>query len=97
METQGPPRPEQARSPERMMTCQELVELVTAYRDGTLPSEERQRFDAHLAVCPPCVWYVEQLDQTVRALGGLNEQIEQDSSTQDLLRIFRDWKARPKP
>lgn len=74
------------------LTCQELVELVTAYREGTLPPEERRRFDAHLAVCPPCVRYVEQLDLTIRALGGLNEHVEQAPDTQRLLRVFSEWK-----
>ncbi len=75
------------------LSCRELVELVTAYREGALPPDQRARFETHLAICPPCVRYVEQLDLTVRALGGLNEQIEQERSTQELLRLFRTWKA----
>lgn len=77
------------------MSCRELVELVTAYREGQLAPDDRARFDAHLAICPPCVHYVEQLDLTVRALGGLNAQIEQEPSTQTLLDLFRAWKAEP--
>lgn len=77
----------------KMLTCQELVELVTAYRDGALPPQEQERFDAHLAICPPCVTYVEQLDLTIRALGQLDERIESAPTTQQLLHIFRDWKA----
>jgi Putative zinc-finger len=34
------------------MTCQELVELVTDYLEGTLSAELRGRFEEHLAVCP---------------------------------------------
>lgn len=75
------------------LSCRELVELVTAYREGALAAEERVRFEAHLAICPPCVRYVEQLDLTVRAVGDLNEEIEQASSTQELLTLFRSWKA----
>ena len=33
------------------MTCQELVELVTEYLEGTLAVEMRARFEEHLAVC----------------------------------------------
>jgi anti-sigma factor RsiW len=76
-----------------MMTCQDLVELVTAYREGVLPPDERERFDAHLAACPPCVTYVEQLDLTVHSLGGLHDAIEDAPETQELLRVFREWKA----
>lgn len=74
------------------LTCQELVELVTAYREGSLPSDQRERFDAHLTVCPPCERYVEQLELTIRALGGLDERVEQAPDTQELLRIFSAWK-----
>lgn len=75
------------------LSCRELVELVTAYREGALQPDERARFEAHLAICPPCVHYVEQLDLTVRALGGLNAQVEQAPTTQELLKIFRAWKS----
>ena len=78
------------------LSCRELVELVTAYREAALPPEEHARFEAHLAQCPPCIHYVEQLDLTVRALGGLNARIEQDPSTQQLLDLFRTWKAEPR-
>lgn len=83
----------QQNNPGLSLTCQELVELVTAYREGVLPSSDRVRFDAHLQLCPPCVHYVEQIDQTVRALGGLNETAEQAPATQELLQLFRNWKA----
>lgn len=76
------------------MTCQELVELVTDYREGRLSPEERRRFDEHLALCPPCVTYVEQIELTIRALGALTPQVEQAPETQELLTLFRDWKRR---
>jgi anti-sigma factor RsiW len=75
-----------------LMTCQELVELVTAYQNGTLPATERARFDEHLAQCPPCTLYVEQMALTVRAAGGLNEELTTAESTQQLLSVFRSWK-----
>ncbi|MGH2517718.1 MAG: zf-HC2 domain-containing protein [Ktedonobacterales bacterium] len=82
------------------LTCKELVELVTAYREDALPPKDRARFDAHLSVCPPCVTYVEQIDTTMRSLGALDEQIavvEQEPATQELLRVFRTWKADKQP
>jgi len=91
-------------SSEEALTCKELVELVTAYQDGALSPQERERFEAHLAMCPPCVTYVEQVDVTVRALGRLDEQgaskrmaaVEQEPATQELLRLFRAWKSEQK-
>jgi anti-sigma factor RsiW len=79
--------------PGAALSCRELVELVTAYREEALSPDERARFEAHLATCPPCVHYVEQLDLTVRAVGGLNAEIEQAPATQALLEVFRAWNA----
>lgn len=36
------------------MDCSEIDDLVDAWLDGTLPSSERQGFDAHLARCEAC-------------------------------------------
>lgn len=75
------------------LTCREMVELVTAYREGALSPPEHRRFEEHMADCPPCERYVEQIDLTVRAAGGITQEVEDGPMTQALLRIFRDWKA----
>jgi len=36
------------------LTCQELVELVTDYLEGTLPEAARRSFEAHLSDCHNC-------------------------------------------
>ena len=36
----------------RDMVCQQAVELVTGYLEGTLARAGRRRFEAHLAGCP---------------------------------------------
>jgi anti-sigma factor RsiW len=76
------------------MTCQELVELVTEYLEGTLPAQDRQRFEEHLQACPWCVNYLEQMRQVVRTLGRLNEESLSPRATDALLHAFRDWKQR---
>ena len=35
----------------REMACQELVELVTSYFDGSLSRSDRRRFRAHISGC----------------------------------------------
>ena len=50
------------------LTCQELVELVTAYIEGALPPDEHALFEAHLAVCRGCTAYLEQMRQTISLL-----------------------------
>ena len=55
------------------LLCVEVVELVSDYLDGGLDPETRRRVEEHLALCPPCRVYVEQVRDTVRALGRLPE------------------------
>ena len=74
------------------MTCQELVELVTAYFEGALPAGEREGFERHLGVCPGCQAYVEQLRQTIALTGGLREEDVPPDAEARLLQAFRDWK-----
>jgi anti-sigma factor RsiW len=55
------------------LSCQELVELVTAYLEGTLDDARVAALDAHLVGCHGCGTYVEQMRQTVAALRGLGD------------------------
>ena len=73
------------------LTCQELVELVTDYFDDALPPSERARFDAHVAECPGCGIYVEQLRATI-ALARGTAGLETRPEVSRLLRAFSDWK-----
>ncbi len=74
------------------LTCQELVELVTEYLEDKLPAAERSRFDEHLAACPGCRIYIEQMRQTIRAAGKLSDKSVPPVTLQELVQIFRDWK-----
>lgn len=76
-----------------VLTCQELVELVTAYLEHALPAEEHRRFEEHLAVCPPCVRYVRQIKLTIELIGKADCDVPDDPDTQATLRLFQDWKA----
>ena len=75
------------------LTCQELVELVSSYLDDALSAGERSRFDAHLATCPGCVAYVDQIRTTVRLTGEqLHEEALSAEARDVLLAQFRNWK-----
>jgi anti-sigma factor RsiW len=82
---------DQTQDPE-WLTCRELVELVTHYFDGALPPEERLRFEEHVAVCPPCRIHLNQMRETVRLLGTLDEEHVPAAARDSLLHAFRDWK-----
>jgi anti-sigma factor RsiW len=76
------------------LACRELVELVTAYLEGTLAADERARFEAHLAACRHCRAYLEQMRLTLKALGRLTEEDVAPDAEAALLRAFRGWKRR---
>ena len=85
-----------ARRPARLegvedLPCQELVELVTDYLEDALPPAERARFDAHLAECPGCGTYVEQMRTTI-ALRRRERRPRERPEVSGLLEAFRDWK-----
>jgi anti-sigma factor RsiW len=74
------------------LTCQELVELVTDYLEGTLSRRDRRRFEKHIKGCDGCSRYVEQMRLTIRAVGRLEEQHITARAREELLDAFRDWK-----
>jgi anti-sigma factor RsiW len=77
------------------ITCKELVELVTDYLEGALPSVDRSRFERHLGGCPGCTAYVEQFRETIRLTGMLREDDLEPAARDALLAEFRNWKASP--
>jgi anti-sigma factor RsiW len=74
------------------LTCKELVELVTDYLEGALSATNRRRFDEHLAGCPYCQIYMEQMRQTIRAAGHLPEDAISPKALETLLEHFRRWR-----
>jgi len=74
------------------LTCQELVELVTEYLEGTLSPAERARFEAHLKLCDGCSRYLEHMRRAIRLMGKLSEEAIAPEAEQTLLQVFRNWK-----
>jgi len=73
------------------VNCDEFVELVTAYLDGSLDQATAQRFVEHLAECDGCDRYLEQIRTTIGTLGHLPEQSLAPEARDRLLAAFRDW------
>jgi anti-sigma factor RsiW len=80
------------RPPEDLVTCAELVELITDYLEGALAPRELQRFEGHLAICDPCRAYLAQMRETIQALGHLPDERMEPQARDTLLDVFRDWK-----
>jgi anti-sigma factor RsiW len=75
------------------LSCQELVELVTAYLEDALPAGERSEFDRHLDTCDGCREYVEQMRTTIALTGELRLADVTPEAEEALLAAFRDWRA----
>jgi anti-sigma factor RsiW len=73
------------------MDCNELVELVTAYLDGSLDLETRARFDMHLLECDGCENYIQQFRATIDTLGNTRDELDPAFRVK-LLAAFRDWR-----
>jgi anti-sigma factor RsiW len=55
------------------ITCQEFVEEVTDYLERQLSAAEERWTEAHLAACPHCRAYLEQMRATIAAMRNLAE------------------------
>jgi predicted anti-sigma-YlaC factor YlaD len=79
-------------APQEEMSCRELVEVITDYLEETMAPVDRARFHAHLAECPYCVNYLDQMRNTIDALGGLTEESISSEARGELLEAFRGWR-----
>jgi anti-sigma factor RsiW len=75
-----------------LLTCRQLVELVTEYLEGALSPPDRTRFEEHLMSCPPCRAYLEHMRQTIRLLGRIPEETVSPDAEAALVTAFRSWR-----
>lgn len=74
------------------LSCQEIIEVVTEYLEGSMPGEERQQFERHLSYCPGCVTYVEQIRETIDLTGTIpREETLPPALREGLVAQFRNW------
>jgi anti-sigma factor RsiW len=74
------------------LVCQEVVELVTDYLEGSLSRADRRRFEAHLAGCPHCTEYLAQMRTTIRLTGRLEPDDFTVEMRDDLGELYRRWR-----
>ena len=75
----------------RRFTCQDMVELVTDYLDGSLTRTDRRRFEAHLSGCDHCTEFLQQIRTTVALTGSLAGDDLNPARQGELLALFRRW------
>ena len=78
----------------RGLVCREVVDLLTEYLEGTLPSRDRLGVDRHLRGCPHCSRFLEQLSAAIATMPALPEETLSGEARDELLAAFRAWRGR---
>ena len=78
--------------PERHVTCQEIVELVTDYLERALDSETAALFEEHINFCDGCETYLDQVRATIETLSEIEPEDVPAETSARLLSAFREWK-----
>jgi hypothetical protein len=77
----------------REFSCQEFVELVTAFLDGALDAQTERGFAEHLTECEGCGPYLEQFRQTISAIGQVAAEPIPSQVRNAILVAFRNPSA----
>lgn len=75
----------------RRLACQEMVELVTDYFDGSLTRRDRRRFEAHLSGCDHCTEFLQQMRTTILLTASLSDEDLSTNRQSELVTMFRRW------
>ena len=79
----------------RDLACQQAVELVTDYLEGRLSRRNHRRFERHLAGCPNCSAYLEQIRQTIKVAGQMTPESLAPAARDELIDLFRNYTHNP--
>ncbi len=77
----------------RDLVCQQAVELVTDYLEGSLSRSGRRRFEAHLAGCPHCTEYLAQMRATIELTGSITVDDLPEPVQDEFIALYRRWRA----
>lgn len=76
----------------RELRCSEIVELITDHLDGALDPETAVALENHLAMCPGCGLYVDQIRATIATLGAVTSDDLPAEMQDDLIAAFRGFR-----
>jgi anti-sigma factor RsiW len=79
----------------RQLVCRDAVSLMAAYLDDALSPTDRARLERHLADCPHCSEYLAQIRATIDVLGRVDPDHLSDEAVDDLIGLYRRWRAEP--
>jgi anti-sigma factor RsiW len=72
------------------ISCQEVVEVVTDYIEGKLSPEDVAIFEAHLAICDGCQYYLDQIRITIATVGRIEDEAVPAELRDTVLGAFRN-------
>jgi anti-sigma factor RsiW len=78
------------------MVCRQAVEVASDYIEGTLRRRARRRYEAHLAACPHCTEYLNQVRTVIAAAGRVEPEDLSREARAGLLEVYRAWKVDPR-
>ena len=78
-------------SARRSLVCQQAVELVTDYLEGTLSRADCRRFEKHLALCPGCTEYLAQIRAAIAITGRVTPEDLTEQMRVEFIDIYRRW------
>ena len=74
------------------LDCNEIVELVTDYLEGTMDAHTAAAFEAHLTICEGCRRYLDQIRRTIETTGGIADSPLSEHTEAALLDAFRTFR-----
>jgi len=74
------------------LICQEFVEVITDYLEGAMDAELSASFEQHLAGCPHCTAYLEQMRAIIRVSGTIRAEALTPEFQAGLVAAFQDWR-----
>ena len=77
----------------RALVCRQAVALVTDYLEGALTPADRERFEAHIADCPHCRTYLEQIRTTIALTGQVGPEDLDPQAQDELIALYRSWRV----
>jgi anti-sigma factor RsiW len=75
----------------RDIVCRQAVELASDYVEGALRRRARRRYEAHLAACPHCSEYLNQVRDVIAAAGRVEPEDLTPAARAGLLDVYRAW------
>ena len=75
----------------RDLVCRQAVELMSDYLEGALSGRQRGRLEKHLAGCPHCRAYLEQMRATIATMGRVEPKPPDAETRDELIDLFHRY------